>query len=287
VGGTSSGGAAVGGTSAGGAATGGAAAGGSTWKQCNAGDKMPTNPTLSVDPAATGYTTAISSIHVVMLIGPNRPSCITDEVAKRDLAFLDEGLREVVELVGFPAFPKWKKGYYLNWVILNSGFPGVTLPDEGGHQGNRWGHMNFESTYTIADPEHAERAHRVDGAQHRRFGSWPRGSERQDVGEHPGARYGGENFFLSLNQTMGRGFVNCLWIDAPANNQKSIFQILQTFSGEAGVANAIMTFAAKSAILDFEGWWLQLPMQTPLPAVTTTRTRASMLRSTSATRRAS
>ncbi len=317
VGGQATGGNATGGGATGGAGVGGTAGtGGSTWKQCYSNDKMPTNPVLKVDPDATGYTTSISnSSYVVMLIGPNRPACITDDVAKRDLAFLDEGLREVVELVGFPAFPEWKKGYYLNWVILNSGIPNATLPDEGGHQGNKWGHMNFESTYTcpctwddyqsggaLHECVHALQAelykynNRASGWAHEAHNNYlttqanalahskytmgwsaslilnmphvpieSMGLNTDDSVAGPAdqnaktyvstqVRYGGEIFFLSLNQTMGRGFVNCLWIDAPANNQKSIFQILQTFSGEAGVANAIMTFAAKSAILDFEGW---------------------------------
>jgi len=34
----------------------------------------------------------------------------------------------------------------MNWVILNSGIPGATLSAQGGHQGDRYGHMNFEST---------------------------------------------------------------------------------------------------------------------------------------------
>ena len=67
-------------------------------------------------------------------------------------------------------------------------------------------------------------------------------------------RYGLEIFFLSLSQTMGRGFVNCLWMDAPANNRKSIFQVLQSFAGDAAAGAAVMSFAAKSAILDFAGW---------------------------------
>jgi hypothetical protein len=95
--------------------------GGSTWKQCFAGDKMPVNPGLRVDPEATGYTTAIDTGgYATMLLGSNRPSCITDAVAKRDLAQLDTKLRTVVELVGFPAFANRTKGYFLNWVILNS-----------------------------------------------------------------------------------------------------------------------------------------------------------------------
>jgi hypothetical protein len=67
-------------------------------------------------------------------------------------------------------------------------------------------------------------------------------------------RYGLEIFFLSLNLSMGRGFVNCLWMEAPRNNQKSVFQILQGYAGEAGVANAILSFGARSSLLDFEGW---------------------------------
>jgi len=291
--------------------------GGSTWKQCYANDKMPLNPGLKVDTAATGYTTLISTDgYVGMLLGPDRPACITDEVAKRDLAQLDVGLREVVEVVGFPAFPEWKKGNFLNWVILNSGIPGATLPDEGGHQGNRWGHMNFESTKTcpctwddyqaggaLHECVHALQAelykfnNQASGWAHEGHNNYlttqaaalarnkytmgwsaslvlqmphvpieSMGLTKDDSIAGPSdqnasagyvndqVRYGLEIAFLSLNQTFGRGFVNCLWMDAPANNQKSIFQILQGFAGEAGVATAIMAFAAKTAILDFEGW---------------------------------
>jgi hypothetical protein len=313
----------VGGTKATGGTTnvGGTKATGGTssqWPQCYSNDKMPPNPGLKIDPTATGYTTAIdSSGYVVMLMGANRPACITDAVAKRDLTFLDQGLREVVEIVGFPAFPEWKKGYYLNWVILNSGIAGATLPDEGGHQGNRWGHMNFESTQTcpcvwddyqsggaLHECVHALQAelwkynneasgwlheahnnYLTTQAQALAHNKYTMGWSASLVLQMPhvpiesmglltddtiagpadqGAsgktyvnsqvRYGLEIFFLSLSQTMGRGFVNCLWMDAPANNQKSLFQILQGFAGDAATANAIMTFAAKSAILDFEGW---------------------------------
>jgi hypothetical protein len=311
-----SGGVATGGTGTGGAAGAAGGTGGSTWKQCFANDTMPAKPGLKVDPAVTGYETAVSyDNYVAMLIGPNRPSCITDDVAKRDLAFLDEGLKEVVELAGFPAFPEWKKGYFLNWVVLNSGIPGATLPDEGGHQGDRWGHMNFESTQTcpctwddyqsggaLHECVHALQAelrkynNQASGWAHEAHNNYlttqaqalahnkytigwsialvlqmphvpieSMGLNTDDSVAGPAdqnaktyvndqVRYGLEIFFLSLNQTMGRGFDLCLWIDAPANNQKSIFQVMQSFSNEAAVANAIMAFASKSAILDFEGW---------------------------------
>jgi hypothetical protein len=277
---------------------------------------MPANPSLKVDPDATGYTTAISnSSYVVMLIGPSRPSCITDEVAKRDLAFLDQGLREVVEVVGFPAFPEWKKGLYLNWVILNSGIPGATLPDEGGHQGQKWGHMNFESTQTcpctwddyqsggaLHECVHALQAelwkfnNQASGWAHEAHNNYltiqaqalahnnytmgwsaslvlqmphvpieSMGLNTDDSVAGPSdqnaktyvstqVRYGLEIFFLSVSQTMGRGFVNCLWMDAPANNQKSVFQVLQGFAGDAAAGAAVMSFAAKSAIVDFGAW---------------------------------
>ncbi|MFC1641320.1 hypothetical protein ACFL5O_01335 [Myxococcota bacterium] len=81
-----------------------------------------------------------------MLIGEQRPSCLTDSVIDRNLRDLNQGVKDVVEVLGFPAFLDWEHGYYLNWVILNSGIPGATLSGEGGHQGDRWGHMNFEST---------------------------------------------------------------------------------------------------------------------------------------------
>jgi hypothetical protein len=67
-------------------------------------------------------------------------------------------------------------------------------------------------------------------------------------------RYGLEIFFLSLSQEMGRGFINCLWTEAPDNNQKSILQVLHEYGGDEGYATAIVSFAAKSAILDFGEW---------------------------------
>ncbi len=316
VGGAAQGGAAQGGSGTGGAAEGGAGAGGSSWKQCFAGDAMPENPVLTVDPDVEGVTTTISNNgYVAMLIGPDRPSCITDEVAVRDLAFLNERLREVVEVVGFPAFPEWANGHFLNWVILNSGIPGATLAGEGGHQGNRWGHMNFESTQTcpctwddyqsggaVHECVHALQSelwrynNRASGWIHEAHNNYlttqaaalvrgtytmgwsaslilnmphvpleSMGLNTDDSVAGPAdqnartyvstqVRYGGEIFFLSLSQTMGRGFVNCLWMDAPEGNQKSIFQIMQGFAGEAAVADALMAFAAKSALLDFGEW---------------------------------
>lgn len=318
VGGTGGVGQATGGTSGGGAtgAGGSTSTSTSTWKQCFASDKMPPNPGLKVDPDVTGYQTAASyDNYVTMLIGSSRPSCVTDDVIKRDLAFLDEGLREVVEVVGFPAFPEWKKGYFLNWVLLNSGIPGATLSAEGGHQGNRWGHMNFESTYTcpctwddyqsggaLHECVHALQAElrkynnqasgwaheahnnylttQAQALAHQKFGmGWSAslvlqmpqapvesmGLNTDDSVAGPSdqnaktyvndqVRYGLEIFFLSLSQTMGRGFVHCLWIDAPANNTKSIFQIMHGFSNEAAIANVLMSFAAKTAILDFGDW---------------------------------
>jgi hypothetical protein len=316
TGGTSTGGAATGGQSTGGSAAGGT--GGSTWPQCFANDTMPANPSLGLDPDVTGYTTVISNNgYVAMLIGPNRPACITDDVANRDLTDLNAGLKDVVEIVGFPAYPEWKKGYFLNWVILNSGIPGATLANEGGYQGNRWGHMNFESTQTcpctwnayqsggaLHECVHALQAEQrkfnnqasgwaheahnnylTTQAQQLAHGRYTMGWSASLVLQMPhvpiesmglftddsvagpadqGAsgrtyvndqvRYGLEIFFLGLSLEMGRGFINCLWIEAPANNQKSIFQILQGYAGDAGAANAVMSFAARSAILDFAGW---------------------------------
>lgn len=288
----------------------------STWKQCGISQTLPSPGTLKIDPGATGYTTAVDAGGlVVMLMGSTPNACITNEVAKRDVAFLDSRLREVVELAGFPAFPEWSKGYYLNWVILNSGIPGKTLPDEGGHQGQAWGHMNFESTYTcpcvwddyqsggaLHECVHALQSelwkynNQASGWIHEAHNNYLTGQtnalarKKYTMGgaaslmlqmphvplESMGlntddsvagpadqnaktyvstqVRYAGEIFFLSLSQTMGRGFVNCLWMDPPTNNSKSVFQVLQGIAGEAGVANAIMTFAAKTAILDFGEW---------------------------------
>ena len=54
---------------------------------------------LQVGPYVSGVTTAIhNNGYVVMLIGSERPSCITDELAKSRIADLERGLREVVEM---------------------------------------------------------------------------------------------------------------------------------------------------------------------------------------------
>ncbi|MGE5785459.1 MAG: hypothetical protein ACM3ZE_12745 [Myxococcales bacterium] len=58
----------------------------------------------------------------------------------------------------------------------------------------------------------------------------------------------------SLSLEMGRGFVNCLWIDAPAKNQKSVFQIMKSFSSAEAVAHAILSFGARASLLDFGDW---------------------------------
>lgn len=133
-------------SSSGGSGTGGSE-GDFPYPQCFADDAMPENPGLTLDPDVSGVETVLSNDnYIAMLIGPDRPACITDELAYNRLADLEQGLRDVVETVGFPAFPEWESGHYLNWVVLNTGIPGATLPQNGGHQGNRWGHMNFEST---------------------------------------------------------------------------------------------------------------------------------------------
>jgi len=326
-GGSETGGAATGGSageapSSGGAATGGAGTGGeSEWPQCYSGDTLPPNPSLTVDADATGYTTAITEGgYVAMLIGPDRPSCLTDEVASRDLADLNSGLRDVVEGCGFPAFPEWSNGHYLNWVILNSGIPGATLSGEGGYQGNRWGHMNFESTQqcpctwdeynsgaALHESIHALQAelwkfnnegsgwihegHNCYLGTMREFIAKDRytmgygaagvlmashvpiesmgllnddtiggpadqgASGKSYVGGVYGVyRYGLEVFFMSLQLSMGRGFINCLWIEAPENNQQSVFKVLESYAGVEGVANAVMTFGTRNALLDYGDW---------------------------------
>jgi len=309
-----------GGGSGGGAGTGGTG-GEPPWPQCYANDKMPSNPSLTVDPAATGYTTTITNNgYVAMLIGPNRPACLTDAVAKRDLEDLNSGIRDIVELVGFPAFPPWKAGHYMNWVILNSGIPGATLSGEGGHQGNRWGHMTFESTQqnpctwddyntgaALHETIHALQSelwkfnNRGSGWIHEAhntymgtmreklaFNRYTMGYGAAGVLQAPhvpiesmgllnddtiggpadqGAegktyvggvygvyRYGLEIFFMSLQLSMGRGFVNCLWIEAPDNNQQSVFKVLEGYAGVDGVANAVMTFGTRNALIDYGEW---------------------------------
>jgi hypothetical protein len=326
AGGTGGGAGGTGGGGAGGAGGGGAGGTGGTggdppWPQCHAGDTMPANPTLTVDPAATGYTTAITNNgYVAMLIGPNRPSCLTDTVANRDLTDLNAALKHIIELVGFPAFPPWKNGHYMNWVILNSGIPGATLPNEGGYQGNRWGHMTFESTQenpctwdtynsgaALHETIHALQSelrkfnNRGSGWIHEAHNTYmgtmreklafnrytmgygaagvlqaphvpiesmgllnddtiggpaDQGAEGKSYvgGVYGVYRYGLEIFFMSLQLSMGRGFVNCLWMEAPDNNQESVFKVLEGYAGVDGVANAIMTFGTRNALLDFGEW---------------------------------
>ncbi len=309
----------------GGAGTGGGGTGGAggdpPWPQCFAMDTMPANPRLTVEPSATGYTTTITNKgYVAMLIGPNRPSCLTDTVANRDLTDLNAGIKHIIELVGFPAFPPWKAGHYMNWVILNSGIPGATLPNEGGHQGNRWGHMNFESTQecpctwdsynsgaALHETIHALQAelrkynNRGSGWIHEAHNTYmatmreklafnrytmgygaagvlqaahvpiesmglltddtiggpaDQGAEGKTYvpGVYGVYRYGLEIFFMSLQLSMGRGFVNCLWMEAPDNNQQSVFKILEGFAGVDGVANAVMTFGTRNALIDYGEW---------------------------------
>jgi hypothetical protein len=128
-------------------ATGPGGAAGSAWPQCYADDKMPADDAAFMQRApATDYKTQVAFGGVAMLIGPNRQACLTDSLVRFDVADLNGEIKDVVEGLGFPAFGDWKNGYYMNWVILNSGIPGATLSAQGGHQGDRWGHMNFEST---------------------------------------------------------------------------------------------------------------------------------------------
>ena len=262
---------------------------------------------------------------VAMLIGPDRPSCLTQDVIDRDLQDLNQGIIDVVEILEFPAFPDWENGYYLNWVILNSGIPGATLSGEGGHQGDRWGHMNFESTQdcpctwdnynqgaALHECIHALQAelwafnNPASGWIHEAHNCYI-GTQREDLAHNEytmgyGAaaalqmphvpiesmglltdgtvagpsdqlasgktyvdsivRYGLEIFFLSLNLEMGRGFVNCIWMDAaedgnPAtrtSSRKSVFQALQGYGGPEGAAHAVLSFGARSSILDFGPW---------------------------------
>ncbi|MGD9202698.1 MAG: DUF6055 domain-containing protein [Chitinispirillia bacterium] len=288
------------------------------WPQVHAGDSMPLNPGLKVGPYVTGVKTSIDNDgYMVMLIGPERPSGLTDELARNRIADLEKGLREVIEIVGFPAFPEWEKGFFLNWVILNSGIPGATLPNNGGHQGNRWGHMNFEatphnpltwSTYEAGGALH-ECVHaliaelwvynnRASGWIHEAFNNYlttmanalvrkkytigwtatlhlnmphipveTMGLATDDHVAGPADqgmngrtyhstqhRYGGEIFFLSLAQVMGRGFNVSLFMEPERNSSKSILQVFHSIYGDEAYAAAIMSYAAKGAILDFEEW---------------------------------
>lgn len=317
-GGSGGSGASSGGTpSSGGAGTGGTG-GASPYPQCFAGDAMPENPGLVIDPAVTGVTTVLSdNNYVAMLLGPDRPACITDELAYSRLQDLEDGLRDVVETVGFPAFPEWENGHYLNWVVLNTGIPGATLPQNGGHQGNRWGHMNFESTPhnpcewseyeaggALHECVHALQAelwvynNQASGWLHEAHNNYmltqrqalvhdnhtmgwsahyvlqiphipieSMGMFTDDYVAGPAdqgangrtyvssqVRYGLEIFFLSLSQSFGRGFVNCLWTMPESGNDRSLFQVMQEVGGVETNGIAVREFAAKTALLDFGDW---------------------------------
>jgi hypothetical protein len=120
-------------------------AGTSPWPQCWGTDKVPTTTLLQRAPSGS-YATQITSGGVAMLIGSTRQACITDTVANFDVKDLNQELIDVVETVKFYGLLDWKRGYNMNWVILNSGISGATIAAQGGHQGDRWGHMNFESS---------------------------------------------------------------------------------------------------------------------------------------------
>lgn len=124
---------------------GGTGTGTSQWPQCFGTDTVPTTELKQRAPASD-YKTQVTSGGVAMLIGANRQSCLTDSLVKFDVEDLNQEIKDVVEGVKFYGFLDWKRGYYMNWVILNSGIPGATMSGQGGHQGDRYGHMNFEST---------------------------------------------------------------------------------------------------------------------------------------------
>lgn len=261
-----------------------------------------------------------------MLIGSNRQSCLTDTVVNFDVNDLNEEIKDVVEKVKFYGFLDWKRGYYMNWVILNSGISGATISGQGGHQGDRWGHMNFESSEecpcnwgtgdssnrgnALHESIHAiqaelwafnnqgsgwiheahncytgtMRVHLVSDKYAMGYGaayalmmphgpiesmgmntddSWA-GPADQNAKTYVNSivRYGLEIFFLHLNLEFGQGFINCVWDaaskagkpDSRISGTLSWFQALQKAAGNEAVANAIMKFGARSAILDFEGW---------------------------------
>ena len=277
---------------------------------------------------AGDYKTQLTFGGVAMIIGTNRHSCITDEVAKFDLKDLHYQIKDVVEGLGFPGFRDWGNGYYLNWVILNSGIPGATLSGQGVHQGDRYGHMDVESTEqapcnwgtgdnsnrgnALHESIHALQAelwafnNPASGWIHEAHNCYL-GTQRTHVvhdrytmgygaaaslqmphiplesmglltdGTVAGpsdqlaqgksyvdsvVRWGHEIFFLSLNLEMGRGFINCLWIDAAksgnaarrVSSKKSVFQVIQSYAGAEGVAHAVLSFGARSSLLDFAGW---------------------------------
>lgn len=305
-------------------ATGGSGTGGSEWPECYADGQVPSDDAeLKQRAPASEYTSQYTFGGLAMLIGDERPTCLTDDVVERDLRELNQGIIDIVEVLGFPAFPDWENGYYLNWVILNSGIPGATLSGEGGHQGDRWGHMNFESTQdcpctwdeynsgaALHECIHALQAelwafnNQASGWVHEAHNCYL-GTMREQLAHDKytmgyGAaaalqmpnvpiesmglntddsvagpsdqnaktyvnsivRYGLEIFFLSLNLERGRGFINCIWMDAAADGdaatrtsgRKSVFQALQSYGGEEAAAQAVLAFGARSSLLDFGPW---------------------------------
>jgi hypothetical protein len=301
----------------------------SPWPQCYADGKVPLDDAVLKQRAPTSdFKTQIAFGGVAMIIGPNRQACITDQVASFDVKDLHGEIKDVVEGLGFPAFPDWANGYYMNWVILNSGIPGATLANQGGHQGDRYGHMNFESTEecpcswgtgnnsnrgnALHESIHALQAelwafnNQASGWIHEAHNCYL-GTQRTHVVydeytmgygaaaslqmphipiESMGVltddtvagpadqlangktyvdsivRYGHEIFFLSLNLEMGRGFINCMWMDAAKignaatrkSSPKSVFQVIQSYAGAEGAAHAVLSFGARSSLLDFAGW---------------------------------
>jgi hypothetical protein len=299
------------------------------WPQCYADGKVPADDAMLKQRApASDFKTQVAFGGVAMIIGPNRQACITDQVANFDVKDLNGEIKDVVEGLGFPAFPDWANGYYMNWVVLNSGIPGATLANQGGHQGDRYGHMNFESTEecpcnwgtgndsnrgnALHESIHALQAelwafnNQASGWIHEAHNCYL-GTQRTHVVydqytmgygaaaslqmphipiESMGVltddtvagpadqlangktyvdsivRYGHEIFFLSLNLEMGRGFINCMWMDAAklgnaarrSSSPKSVFQVIQSYAGAAGAAHAVLSFGARSSLLDFAGW---------------------------------
>jgi hypothetical protein len=318
-------------TAAGGSNATGGSSSTSPWPQCFANDTVPTTP-LKQRAATSDYKTQVAVGGIAMLIGPNRQSCLTDTVVNFDVQDLNQEVKDVVETLQFPGFLDWKRGYYMNWVILNSGVTSpqgaATISGQGGHQGDRWGHMNFESSEqcpcdwgtgddsnrgsALHESIHAlqaelwafnneasgwiheahncylgtQRAHFVENKYTMGWGAamalqMPHvpiesmGLLTDDTVAGPAdqgaqgkqyvnsiVRYGLEIFFLDLNLEMGRGFVNCLWIDGSKKGNPdtrttsplSVFQALQSYAGAEGAAHAVMSFGARSAILDFGGW---------------------------------
>jgi hypothetical protein len=300
-------------------------AGTSQWPQCFGTDKVPTTELKQRAPAGD-YKTQIAKGGVAMIIGSNRQSCLTDTVVNFDVEDLNQEIIDVVETVKFYGFLDWKRGYYMNWIILNSGIPNSTMSGQGGHQGDKYGHMNFESTEecpcnwgtgdssnrgnALHESIHAiqaelwafnnegsgwiheahncytgtMRAHMVENKYTMGYGaayalmmphgpiesmgmntddSWA-GPSDQNAKTYVNSivRYGLEIFWLNLNLEMGQGFINCIWKDAseagkPDNRQSgplSGFQALQKAAGNEAAAHVIMSFGARSAILDYDGW---------------------------------